>query len=77
MLYPQVSAEEWMKRYDLEVEPCQCAECGKWFTPSVPFACKDIRGLETSKHGCKTGPSCIYTYVNEKAEEVKRLIGNL
>ena len=52
MLYPEVSLESWMTKFDLVVRQKKCAKCGETFQTSIPILLKGYAGLETPTHGC-------------------------
>ena len=52
ILYPQVSAEEWCKRYGLKMRNVKCPKCGLIQKLTIPWATKKTRGLKAELHGC-------------------------
>jgi uncharacterized Zn finger protein len=56
MIFPDVSAEEWILRYpDLFVISVKCKNCGNNLESTRPFVSKDYIGLTT--HSCACGNS--------------------
>lgn len=53
MIYPlYVSAEEWARRYEIDVSPRVCDNCGVMLIPEIPYAYKEWRGLKSKPHKC-------------------------
>lgn len=52
MLYPQVDAEVWAKRYGLTIRHVVCHKCGFTARTDIPYAHDRVRGLHTGLHGC-------------------------
>ncbi len=52
MIYPDVSTEYWIEKYNLRVKVKRCSCCGKYFKTIVPILIKGYAGLETPAHGC-------------------------
>ena len=55
MIYPNVSVEEWCKRYKITVKTRPCTKCGKLQTTSIPWASQGWRGLVAPLHDCGIG----------------------
>ena len=52
MIYPDVTVEEWCRRYDLSVEKDRCPKCRKAIYTSRPFIEKGFVGLIAPKCSC-------------------------
>lgn len=67
MIYPDVTLEEWLKRYpDLESSDEECPECGTFRTVNIPFLSKKWIGLMSSQ--CKCGCPPIVCQIPKDAE---------
>ena len=52
MMYPDVSLETWIRRYNLRILDYNCPKCGKQFRTTVPIITSNSAGLETPTHNC-------------------------
>lgn len=53
MIFPDVTLEEWLKRYpDLDVVSRDCDQCGKKIIASIPFVSIDLVGLTAPRCSC-------------------------
>lgn len=53
MIYPDVTVEEWTKRYPgLKVVSTTCCECGSKINTDRPFVSMDYVGLESGPCSC-------------------------
>lgn len=52
MIYPDVPAEEWARRYGLDREPYPCLRCGVPQELTIPYAHGSWRGLLSSHLEC-------------------------
>lgn len=79
VVYPKVDPKEWAEKYGIHPRKGLCCPvCKKEVVPSVPFAFKGVRGLETADHGCKAnGCPAVMVPVGEDAREWKALIKGL
>lgn len=67
MITPVEPIEVWAKRYDIELEENECPKCKKMFSPTVPIAFDDYRGVMWDDHGC--GPKFTRTTVVPVSKE--------
>ena len=52
MLYPEVTTEEWLRKYPLVPEEIECDCCHVKFQTTVPVIMKGYAGLEIPSHSC-------------------------
>lgn len=70
MIYPDVSLQDWLKKYQLTIETKTCANCGKNFETTVPILIKGYAGLETTNHGCPFNFSAaIFTPITDESKK--------
>ena len=76
MIYPQISLENWVKKYRLKVEDYDCEKCGKTFKIDIPVLTADSAGLQSKIHGCgqDAWAANMTPKNNEKQEEWRRLL---
>lgn len=54
MIYPEANLQEWISKYQLEVEEKKCLNCGQYFRTTIPIIIRGYAGLETPEHECGT-----------------------
>lgn len=52
MIYPDVSVEDWCRRYSIETAEKPCLKCGELLHSTLPFAHRDWRGVQSITHSC-------------------------
>jgi len=52
MILPVVDYKKWAEDYRILLDSIPCPVCSKDFSPTVPFAVQDYRGLKVADHGC-------------------------
>lgn len=52
MIYPEVSLNEWIKKWDLEIVKYDCPKCREVFETTVPVMTRQSAGLQSPIHGC-------------------------
>ena len=79
MIYPEIEAKIWAKRYNISQTEVICEKCGLSQKLTIPFAYKNKRGLMAKEHAC--GPdNQAFRYIaldsdyNSKLKEMISLI---
>jgi len=79
MLYPQVSAQDWIKQYpELSMITKACDSCGKEMAATIPFVNKDYAGLEAPMCSCGQNRytcSISVTRTHEEHQSLMDIIG--
>jgi hypothetical protein len=73
MIYPDVSVEEWSRRYGFQIHSFLCEWCDTVYPLNRPFLMKRVgrkfAGLEMQRHGCeKTGTIYVITALDQPLE---------
>ena len=45
MIFPEVSIEEWSKKYPVDPRTTECLDCGGTITTNIPYITKDYAGF--------------------------------
>jgi hypothetical protein len=69
-LKPIETAEDWAKKYDLEIKSIICPECNQVFWTTEPIVRKGFRGLEIPNHGCSVTSAYTGRYFNESGDDL-------
>lgn len=73
MIYPNVSLDEWLKKYDLEVEIFECSKCGVRLEVNIPILTKDSAGLISKRCDC----GCYSATLTPRTKESKDFWNNV
>lgn len=75
MIYPDVTFEDWCKKYNLKPMSSSCAKCKLPFTTTVPILMQGCAGLATPTHEC--GPHFVSVVLTPKTDKAKKHWANV
>ena len=69
MIYPNVTLDDWLSKYDLETSEYLCPQCSKIYKVDVPALTKDSAWLVSPTHEC--GPGYMKAIGTPRTKEAK------